>query len=208
MGQARLVSAALCALALSFPALSHAASFDCSRARAKLSRIICSDAQLSTLDEEVWNAYGTRIKTLAPLQQLRVRQRHLQWRRTRGHYDDSVAALSHDYRIHLSWLTHPLLPLEGRYERGDNALTLDLVANPAQIALSGITLQFGRTMLWRATAQARDGRIDAQPEVMNGPVLDAQCVLRIEVEDGALAIDASRACGPGFDGRYLLSLAP
>jgi uncharacterized protein YecT (DUF1311 family) len=120
------------------PAYAPAASFDCAQARSKLTRAICADAQLSRLDEQVWEAYGERIRTLTPAQYEQVRDRHITWRRQRGRFDRSIAALSEDYRQHLAWLTHPLLPLEGRYQRADGAevnVEIDMRASvPALVA--------------------------------------------------------------------------
>ena len=106
-------------LALELPlpgAAAHAASFDCAKARSKLHRTICADAELSALDERVWNAYGALVPTLSSTQYAHVRERHVTWRRQRGWFERSLEGLKADYQRHLAWLTHPLLPLEGRYE--------------------------------------------------------------------------------------------
>ena len=127
----------------------QAASFDCSRANSKLTRAICADPELSQLDEQVWNAYGERIKTLSPAQYEQVRDRHITWRRQRGRYERGMVALAEDYRRHLTWLTHPLLPLEGRYQRADGAevsVEIDLQASDAAPAL--IALGRLRELQW------------------------------------------------------------
>ena len=94
----------------------HAASFDCAKARSKLNRMICADAELSALDSQVWDTFGVHLKTLSPAVLAHVREQHLIWRRQRGWFDDTISAISEDYRRHLAWLTHPLLSLEGRFE--------------------------------------------------------------------------------------------
>ena len=94
----------------------HSASFDCAKARSKLNRMICADAELSALDSRVWDTFGVHLKTLSPAVLAHVRERHLIWRRQRGWFDDTISAISEDYRLHLGWLTHPLLSLEGQFE--------------------------------------------------------------------------------------------
>ncbi len=118
--------AAAMALA-SHGAATYAASFDCTKARTKLARMICADAELSALDSQVWNAYGALVPTLSAVQHAHVRERHITWRRQRGWFERSLEGLKEDHRRHLAWLTHPLLPLEGRYEaEGDRGLQVDL----------------------------------------------------------------------------------
>ena len=93
------------------------------------------------MDEQVWNAYGERIKSLGPAQYGQVRDRHITWRRERGLYDRSIAGLIDDYRLHLAWLRHPLLALEGRYQRADGAemtIEIDLAAATAPPAVVAI----------------------------------------------------------------------
>ena len=82
------------------------ASFDCAKARTKLNRMICADAELSALDSRVWDAFGTRLNGISVAQYTHVRERHLTWRRQRGWYDSTVDALKDDYQRHLAW-AHP-----------------------------------------------------------------------------------------------------
>ena len=110
-----------------------AASFDCAKARTKLNRMICADAELSALDSRVWDAFGARIQGISVAQYTHVRERHLTWRRQRGWYDRTIDALKDDYQRHLAWLSHPLLALEGRYETGDgNAIQIEIDTGAAQ----------------------------------------------------------------------------
>ncbi len=132
---ARFVAITL--LTCSFAA--HAASFDCTRARSKLNRMICADPELSSLDSRVWDAYGARLSGASVAQYTHLRERHLAWRRQRGWYDSTIDALKDDYQRHLAWLTHPLLPLEGSYALDDERVVqveLDTDA-PASVSLHG-----------------------------------------------------------------------
>ena len=205
----------------------HAASFDCSHARGKLTRNICADAALSQLDEQVWNAYGERIKTLSPAQYAQVRDRHITWRRQRGLYDAGVPALTDDYRRHLAWLTHPLLPLEGRYARSDGAevsIELDLHAGNPPTALNVI----GRlqSLQWlpprpglpsnaiepdlgpaeaRAAVALTDGELRLRPNFIGVPRgLLKDCEFTLRWSGDTLQLDAQGRCGADFGGTYQL----
>lgn len=116
-----------------------AASFDCAKARTKLNRMICADAELSALDSRVWDTFGARIQGISVAQYTHVRERHLTWRRQRGWYDRTIDALKDDYQRHLAWLTHPLLALEGRYESDDgNAVQIEIDHEaPQKVSITG-----------------------------------------------------------------------
>ena len=60
------VMAAVVTVAVAATAAAHAASFDCTKARSKLNRMICADAALSALDSQVWDTFGAHLKTLSP----------------------------------------------------------------------------------------------------------------------------------------------
>lgn len=213
----------LCALA---PA-AQAASFDCAQASSKLYRAICADPELSQLDEQVWNAYGERIKTLTHAQYEQVRDRHITWRRQRGRYESGMAQLQEDYRRHLAWLTHPLLPLEGRYARADGAeldVEIDLqAAAPALIAI-------GRTgrLQWLPTppGQApntlkadlgaaapqpslpwRDGMLRIAPSFVGTPLAPIEaCAFTLSWTGDTMHLQSSGNCGADFAGDYAMQL--
>ena len=217
----------LCALLLPPAGTAVAASFDCARASTKLTRAICADAELSQLDEQVWNAYGERIKTLSPAQYEQVRDRHITWRRQRGRFERGIAALTEDYRRHLAWLTHPLLALEGHYERGDGAelsVEIDLRAPaeaPALVALGRAgNLQWlpprpelpPNTLLADTGAAApqlssrfSEGALRLAPNfigVPRSPILG--CTFTLRWSEAVLHLDTQGACGADFAGDYLL----
>jgi uncharacterized protein YecT (DUF1311 family) len=207
--------------------VAQAASFDCARASTKLTRAICADPELSKLDEAVWNAYGERIKTLTPAQYEQVRDRHITWRRQRGRFDRGIDALTADYRRHLAWLTHPLLPYEGRYERADGAelsVEIDLRApgdKPAAVTLG----RAGRLQWMPAAAGATPSQLRAetgagtpQPSVPwrdnmfavfpnfaglpIAPISNCRFTLRWSGEIAQLA--STGQCGADFDGDYVM----
>lgn len=206
-----------------------AASFDCAKPASKLYRAICADPELSQLDEQVWNAYGERIKTLTHAQYEQVRDRHITWRRQRGRYDRGYAQLAQDYRRHLAWLQHPLLPLEGRYARADGAeleVEIDMQAPvdaPALIAIGRADkLQWLPTPPGQAPGRVRAALGAAAPQpatpwrdqalrVMpgfvgapRGPIRD--CVFTLTWAGDTVHLASSGACGADFAGDYAMRL--
>jgi uncharacterized protein YecT (DUF1311 family) len=207
---------------LALPLACAAASFDCDRARSKLNRLICSDTELSRLDEKVWNTYGERIHGLSALQYANVRERHILWRRTRGIYEATVEALTHEYRNHLAWLSHPLLGLEGRYQRsGLNAGTAHFetevdLRSPLTLELRGLVTA-PAAIAWQATARGES--TTGTPSALPGPGaplsitmrpsspggganLSDACEFAITFEGDDAVLTASESCGKAFDGRY------
>lgn len=203
-----------------------AANFDCNRARSKLNRAICSDAALSRLDETVWNAYGERIRGLTALQYAHVRERHLLWRRSRGLYETTVEALTHEYLSHLAWLTHPLLGLEGRYQRSglaSSAAHLEVevdVRSPQALEVRGLATT-PIALAWQASArhalnpgslpttpQRGPGiRLTIQPQLLgNAASLSATCEFNISFADDQALLASNGECGANFDGAYARTL--
>jgi len=212
---------------LLLPGAANAASFDCSHPSSKLYRAICADPELSQLDEQVWNAYGERIKSLTPAQYAQVRDRHITWRRQRGHYDRGMVQLADDYRRHLAWLNHPLLPLEGRYARADGAeldVEIDLQAPteaPALIAigrkgkLQWLPAQAGappnalRANLGAGAPQPsvpfRDGALRVVPSFVGLPRTPIRdCAFTLRWSGDAVQLETVGACGADFGGEYAM----
>ena len=207
----------------------HSASFDCNKARSKLNRMICADAELSALDSRVWDTFGAHLKSLSPAQLAHVRERHFLWRRQRGWFDDNVASISADYRRHLAWLTHPLLPLEGRYETAaGHAVQVEVETGADAAAPNKLSVQGEaagpRRFTWVAPAGdevenriVRDAEAaDVRPGVplINGmveivptflgvpPTPVQQCRIDIRFGDDALTLSTQGACGADLAGSY------
>ena len=218
-----------CTVLLASTTQVHSASFDCNKARSKLNRMICADAELSALDSRVWDTFGAHLKSLSPAQLAHVRERHFLWRRQRGWFDDNVASISADYRRHLAWLTHPLLPLEGRYETAaGHAVQVEVetgadAAAPLKLSVQGEAAG-PRRFTWVAPAEGEvENRIvrdaeaaDARPGVplINGmvelvpvflgapPAPVQQCRIDIRFGDDALTLATQGACGADLAGSY------
>jgi len=213
--------------ALLLPSLAAAASFDCTHPTTKLYRAICADPELSQLDLQVWNAYGERIKALTPAQYEQVRDRHITWRRQRGRFERGMVQLTEDYRRHLAWLQHPLLPLEGRYARADGAeldVEIDLQAPaeaPALIAIGrlgklqwlpaqpGLPPNSLRPDLGAAAPQPstplRDGVLRVVPGFVGLPKQPIRdCAFALRWLDDSLRLESTGDCGADFAGDYAL----
>lgn len=213
--RAGLAALLTCVMASAAPA--EAASFDCARARSKLNRLICSDAELSRLDALVWNTYGERIRELSALQYALVRERHIQWRRSRGLYESTIEALKHEYRTHHDWLTHPFLWLEGRYQRtgigGSTAhFELDVDTRSRQAAeVRGLVL-VSPFLAWQASVRSETRPSDPTGTGINFRVrpllagndaeLAADCYFEIVFSGDDALLTASASCGKAFDGHY------
>ena len=210
------------AVLLALPLACAAASFDCQRARSKLNRTICADSELSRLDQQVWNAYGERIRGLTPLQYAHVRERHILWRRSRGLYETSVAALVHDYRNHLAWLDHRFFRFAGRYQRespGRSTAHFEAEADlrrPDALDLRGLADSVA-ALAWRAAARAAtvSGPADAahatgaRISIRFSPVSSATdaglsegCDFDIAFDGDEAILIATQTCGKAFDGTY------
>jgi uncharacterized protein YecT (DUF1311 family) len=221
----RLGALALCLATLSV----QGASFDCAKARTKLNRMICADAELSALDSRVWDAYGARIAGASVAQYMHLRERHFAWRRQRGWYDSTIDALKDDYQRHLAWLTHPLLALEGRYEHDDDlSVQVEIDADaPMRVSIQGSVKTAGlvrHAFAWAPPAHGEpvnyvvrgDAAGEARPTVAlteratafapafigtpPAPVQD--CRIDITFGNDELSLATIGACGAPFSGRY------
>lgn len=195
------------ALALLFlPHTASAASFDCRKASAKIEKLICKDAELSRLDEEMAGAYAAALKSNGAVAgYIRLTQRH--WvrgdrvlerpDRDRGGiycHDDAGAAacLRGLYRDRIAVLRGGALPLSGLFERGGSMLKLQATADGMVIdwALEGGT--GGGTETAVAVPPGAGSVTFALPE-------EGRPACRLEI---AVAADAAtiRQSGPCWDG--------
>ena len=203
----------------------HAASFDCTKARSKLNRMICADAELSALDSRVWDSFGVHLQTLSPAALAHVRERHLIWRRQRGWFDETVSAISEDYRRHLAWLSHPLLPFEGLYERdGAHAVRVEVETSaPDRLSVQGEITAPNR-FAWVTPADGeienrivrdveaaaarpalivRDGAARMTPVFLGAPPAPVnQCHIVLRFEGSMLKLESEGACGAALAGDY------
>ena len=209
--------------------MAQAASFDCTKARTKLNRMICADAELSALDSRVRDVYGARIAGASVAQYTHLRERHAAWRRQRGWYDSTIDTLKDDYQRHLAWLNHPLLALEGRYEHDDDlSVQVEIDADaPTRVSIQGSVKTAGlvrHAFAWAPPARGEpvnyvvrgDAAGEARPTVaLTGraaafapafigapPVPVQDCRIDITFGNDELSLATIGACGAPFAGRY------
>lgn len=81
----------LAVVVVSFHTKVKAASFDCEKAKSAVEKMICADAELSKLDEEVAQAYG-KAKTSISNEKWKelIQKRQKQWLRERNTCDEAI----------------------------------------------------------------------------------------------------------------------
>lgn len=99
---ARLLLIVLGWLMLSFTV--HAASFDCGKATTTVEKLICADAELSKLDEELAAAYKTALQGEKHTESIRQTQK--QWMKERNSCADAVC-VKRTYETRLQGLASP-----------------------------------------------------------------------------------------------------
>ncbi len=92
--------------------MAHAASFDCGKASTTVEKLICSNDQLSKLDEELAEIYGTAAKEKKGGSEIKNRQR--EWLESRNNCSISpyakndnwlASCITHVYEYHLAVIT-------------------------------------------------------------------------------------------------------
>jgi uncharacterized protein len=81
----------------------HAASFDCAKAASRIEKLICSDAELSKLDEELSTAYKAALEDVK--QAVLLKQWQRQWLKERNGCSD-VDCVKQVYEVRLFTLQH------------------------------------------------------------------------------------------------------
>lgn len=94
-------------VSLVLAASAQAASFDCANAGAKVEKLICADAELSRLDEELNTVYKTALQD--EKQAEATRQTQKQWMKERnGCSDAACVKRAYETRLSLLMVTHTL----------------------------------------------------------------------------------------------------
>ncbi|MBL8381128.1 MAG: hypothetical protein JNM79_24885 [Burkholderiales bacterium] len=217
-----IVGLALGLVIANVPASAQWAPLDCERARLRLNRILCSDPQLTQLDRRVHDAFAERMGNATPAQQAHLRERQRAWRRARGLFDTGVEALTHEYRIQLAWLLHPLLAIEGRYERESGGASLEVevhVGVADGIALRGLA-SGPPPLAWlaappdepgapRRTVRVSGNRAQVAPELLGSTAPRTHdCVITLEFSLDTAHIATRGVCGGEFSGVYRKAWLP
>jgi len=97
-----------CLLLLMVAQPACAASFDCAKASTKIEKMICSDMELSKLDESLHTKYDSVLSESSndlSFQSLQ-KSKYSSWLKKRNHCPDE-ACLKYGYRQHISYLDNP-----------------------------------------------------------------------------------------------------
>ena len=106
-----------------FSVNANAASFDCQKASTWLEKAVCSNPELSKLDEEMAKAYHDALASLSPEGQKETRQYQKQWLKEepptckKDEPADSVECLKDIYEKRIKQLQHSLIKFSDRIFR-------------------------------------------------------------------------------------------
>ena len=190
-------------LALCAALPSHAASFDCARAKRKIERRICADTTLSRLDDDAAREYAAAYTSATVAHQQDLIAERARFRRERGRYDLSNTGLTADFNDYLRYLRHPLRANLGAYERFDGAALRILLSQTDALILQGNGPNGRATWMTTAPRSAPDKAlevvIDLEPPVSGL----STCTLRLGLEPGTIIAEVNDACTFfGLQGRY------
>jgi hypothetical protein len=151
-----------------------------------------------------------------------LRERQRAWRRARGLFDGTVEALVHEHRIQLDWLVHPLLPLEGRYERDGAPASLEVEVHAGiadAVALRGLA-PGPPALAWlagrpdepgapRRPTRLAESRARVAPELLGSLAPRTHdCELRLTFALDSVTIATTGLCGADFGGLYRKAWLP
>jgi len=213
-----LARAIFCALILTSSFGSLAASFDCAKAKSKNEKLICSDPELSSLDEALSSAYR-HAHEIAPDKSV-VRQSQRDWL---GSYlvssCDDAACLKPIFAQRVALLKEiagegePASQWTGtylRYWRGKvdkNTATISILGlRTGRLYVSGSALWYGPQA---NIGQVNDGQMDGYTNPVSAAntanYRDEACSARLALHGNLLEIKDETGCGGlnvTFDGTY------
>ncbi len=85
--------------------ISHAASFDCVKAKSPVEKAICADAELSKLDEDLSQIYKVAVTDYPVANYLKIKQR--EWIKANSYCDKSkiISCLKENFRVRIKNLS-------------------------------------------------------------------------------------------------------
>jgi len=207
----------LLALLTLMPLLAWSASFDCQKARNTTERSICADPQLSSMDQEMGNAYQQVLSTTQNVNAWQADQRA--WLRKRDDCKSDLGCLRSTYMERLVVLRAARQPFRWdthwwRVDASSNASD----TNSADFTINGVTKQglsfdiYGQAGTHSGEFEGRASFIDADTARYRGNADDGteECTLtfkrvlnRLEVEGNAS--DCYAASGVYYQGTYVAS---
>ena len=190
----------------------HAASFDCKKARSFQEKTICSDPQLSALDEQLGASYKDAIERSGAKKILVLWQRA--WLKYSEYSDcKNAQCLIQETSKRIAVLdsvaakNNPAAQWNGEYVRffqgvKDNAEIMLVGLNGNQIYISGNAFWYGPNA---ANGQVNTGNIEGIGKLKSGKAVFDRCEAIISRENGELFVENESGCGGlnvTFNGNY------
>jgi len=196
---------------LAFTGAIHASSFDCAKAVSKTEKAVCSDAQISALDDKLATLWRSTLTKVANARMLKADQR--QWLKRRNACGDSTACLRRAYLMRLTELEHAGQPFSWH-------ATWQLIPPSASTSATVITQRDDATHISfdiTAAEGGNSGDLTGIAELKDGKAVFAQddCVLVFTPVNGVLDISQAAAggyCSAGlgvyYTGRFVAAQQP
>jgi uncharacterized protein len=194
---------------LAFGTLASAASFDCAKAKSPMEKLICSDAQLSTLDEQLNTAFKDAVT------RSKARPQLVQWQREwLKSYEvtqcKDARCLAKEFTARIALLqsvapaTAASAEWNGVYTDKDHA-DLSLVAlQDGKVYVAGDAVWYGPNA---ANGQVNVGEIRGVASLRNGLLAydGGGCTATMALQRGGLVVQEESGCGGmnvTFKGQY------
>ncbi len=211
-----LLRPALAALLVGLAPLAGAASFDCAKARAPMEKLICSDPQLSTLDEQLNAAFKEAIT------RSNARPQVTQWQRGwLKSYEvtqcKDARCLGKEFTRRIALLqsiapaTDPSAQWNGTYTRYYNGKPDKDSASLSIVGLQDQRVYVAGDAVWygpnAANGQVNVGEMGGVAALRSGLAVydDSGCTATLALQRGGLAVKEESGCGGmnvSFVGEY------
>lgn len=193
-----LALAALCCLGN----YALAASFDCRQARTTKEKMICADAQLSALDEQLDASYKDALKRSGALKTVRQLQRS--WLKN-GDVANcaSAACLTQAITARIQLLDSvataqtPTARWNGSYVRFFNGARDSDAADLTLLGLHGNKVYAAGNAIWQGSNTVHTGEIDGVGQIKTGKVVfDLEdCSATLALTPAGLTVEDASGCG-------------
>ena len=218
-------------LVLFAPLASHAASFDCAKASAKVEKAICADKELSALDERMAAAYKKQLGAWQGGIAAYVRDDQREFNKMvrsahEGETDDGlecakayVPCIKKLLRERVAVLEGNTYAMGGVYQRGNAKMLLradagenyDVVLYQKSPQVVRSTLKIESPGSFKAAPgatgfTASDMLVSKMGEGMTGDALKEPCEVRLRMSSLEAEVTQTGKCGANFAGKYKRNL--
>lgn len=188
-----------------FASISYAASFNCKKASTLVEKAICSDPELSELDEQLAKSYKQARNNSANPKKLKQQQRH--WLRSERNQCQTIICLQAVYKVRISELGNKsTIDPVGKYERTDGNAIIEITPLPNdKYYISGNAVFIRNEALGQINMGELDGAFNIKNNHLN--YADDGCQVEIQFFESKLVVtNDNMGCGGlnvSFDGDYL-----